>query len=402
MINPAVEACRPANNPWGTFVTTSDDRCSSLLITGDPAACTERTPAAVDSIDITTAANVINLAAVDTTVIPGMKLKIQDASGRTCLVAPKNTDLRVASVTETAIAFMSDLQAGDADAATNCVVTGLTGCSYTPPPSSTKEDPADTDAADCLAIGSAGTILGENCDNHDRCTYNDQGTTSPSCGVSYATVCQSYGVKTREGAMPTRTTDHAAGGACIEDADRDVNTHPDPRCEYVDGGTVQSCVPIDSSASQTVIDACLAEAPNGEDACTASGDCAYTANDISDDYCVALNTGVNALSFFPPDFPLCFILRSARFLDLTHRRCTQLCQPVPQSQQNVLRATTALPRMSSIRARLRLQTASPLVQLLPVVFVGTPTWRTCALGKPTAYTTMPAAMTCARRPIMLI
>eukprot|EP01043_Picozoa_sp_COSAG02_P025650 COSAG02_NODE_1448_length_12570_cov_711.058295_6_plen_313_part_00 len=296
VINPAIEACRPASNPWGTFTTVSADRCSSLLAVGNPGACTERTPAPVGSVDITTAANVINLAAVDTTIVPGMKLQIQDASGQTCLVEPKNTDLRVASVTETAIAFMSDLQADDADAATNCVVTGSTGCSYTPPPSSTKEDPADTDAAVCLAIGGAGPTLGDNCNNHASCTYNNQGTTTPSCGVAYATVCESYGIMTAEGAIPSRSTDYAAGGACIADADRDVNTHPDPRCEYIDGGTVQTCVPIDSSASQTVVDACLAEAANGEGACIASGECAYTTNDISDDYCVPLNTGVNAPS----------------------------------------------------------------------------------------------------------
>lgn len=327
-INSAIEACRPLNNPWGTFLAVSDDRCNSLLTSGDPAACTERPPGAVDSINITVAANVIILAAVDVTIVPDMKLQIQDAVGQTCLVTPKNTELRVASVADAAIEFTSDFLTDDPAAATSCVVTGLTGCSYTPPPSSLKVDPADTDSADCFAIGGAGTNLGDDCNSDARCRYNDQGTTTPSCGVSYASICESYGIKTAEGAMPTRATDFAAGGACIADADRDLNTHPDPRCEYIDGGTVQTCVPIDVDASQTVIDACEEKAANGEDACIATGECTYTTNDVSDDYCQVFdNTGMmtRTAAFIcgPLDVPVDLLLTQSLLASV--HSCIRLC-----------------------------------------------------------------------------
>lgn len=295
VVNPLVEACRPASNPWGTFVTVADDRCSSLLTTGDSAACTARAPAAVESIDIAT--NVIILAAADSTIAPDMKMQIQDARDQTCEVTPKNTDLRVASVTDAAITFMNvQMLTGDDNAAQNCVVTGLTGCSYTPLPSTFKQDPTSTDVDDCYTIGGAGAALGDDCNNDPSCMYNDQGTTTPSCIVSYATVCEQYGIKTREGAEPSRTTDFLAGGACIEDADRDTNTHEHSRCQYVDGGTVQTCVPIEASASQDEINNCADAAAGGEETCAAVGYCVYTKNDVSDDYCVALDTGANALS----------------------------------------------------------------------------------------------------------
>ena len=272
-INSELEACRPGGNPWGTFTTVADEYCDSLLTTGDQAACETRAAAAVVGIAI--AADEITLAAADATIAAGMKLQIHDADGRTCSITPKDTDLRVATVTDATIAFTVDLLTEDSDPATNCVVTGSTGCSYTPAPSPLKPDPADPDPATCEAI------QGEtSCDANAACVFNPGIITAPFCGSTADATCAGYGITVTEGGPPNALSDHAAGGACVADA----------QCEYIDGGTTQQCVATDEQASQEVQDACTSAAVDGAEACAAAGACTYRANDVSDDSCVAATT----------------------------------------------------------------------------------------------------------------
>ena len=125
-------SCSDPSKPTQALCVTPATWTSSDTVANYVAIIDEIVTAEVASIDDGTP-NTVTLAAPDPSILSGQKLRLADATGKTCDATPKASDLTVSGVVGAVITFTTDITAGDASASRHCVLTRapVTATSFT-------------------------------------------------------------------------------------------------------------------------------------------------------------------------------------------------------------------------------------------------------------------------------